>query len=121
MKATLSSHILDSVSGKSAVGIRCVLSRLNSDGTRNIVFDVSANEEGRIIEDFEADEIGSAQFELEMYAADYFIAQSSIAQKNSAANCVEQIVIRFKVISGKERYHMPIMLSPHSYSTWWSS
>ena len=115
MNITLSSHILDSSNGKSVVGIRCRLSRLDSNDNKTVIFDVEANEEGRIIESFEVDS-DSTRLELEMFSADYFRRQISVDN-----NCVEQIVIRFRTVPGKERYHMPVMLSPHSYSTWWSS
>ena len=109
--ATVSSHILDSVTGKSAAGIRCQLFRL-ADDARQTVFDVQADAEGRIVEtvDIDADNLGS-EFELVMHAADYFNAG------NATVSCV---VIRFCIDDASRRYHMPVMLAPHSYSTWWS-
>ena len=109
--ATVSSHILDSVTGKSAAGIRCQLFRLSGD-TRQTVFDVYADAEGRIGEtvDMDTDDPGS-EFELVMHAAEYFNAD------NATISCV---VIRFSIDDANRRYHMPVMLAPHSYSTWWS-
>ena len=107
----ISSHILDSVSGKSAQGIRCQLFRLRQD-ERQAVFDVRADDEGRISESvvLEAADIG-ADFELVMHAADYFGAT------NAVLPCV---VLRLVIHEDERRYHLPVMLSPHSYSTWWS-
>jgi 5-hydroxyisourate hydrolase len=109
--ATISSHILDSVSGKSAAGIRCQLSQLVDD-VRQPVFDVVADAEGRISETVtvDADELGS-EFELVMHAADYFGATNAV---------VARVVLRFVIDDASRRYHMPVMLAPHSYSTWWS-
>ncbi len=50
MMAVVSSHILDSVSGGSAAGIRCELFRLQADSSKQVVFDVIADAEGRISE-----------------------------------------------------------------------
>ena len=109
--AIISSHILDSLSGKSAAGIRCQLSRLVDD-VRQPLFDVFADTEGRINETLavDAEDLGS-EFELVMHAADYFGATDAL---------VTCVVIRFVIDDDSRRYHMPVMLAPHSYSTWWS-
>lgn len=109
--ATVSSHILDSVSGKSAAGIRCQLFCLVGE-SRRVVFDVPADAEGRISEAVavDADDLGS-EFELVMHAADYFGATDAV---------VRCVVIRLVIDDDDRRYHMPVMLAPHSYSTWWS-
>lgn len=109
--ATVSSHILDSVSGKSAAGIRCQLFCLAGD-SRQAVFDVRADADGRISEtlDVDAGDLG-CEFELVMHAADYFGATDAV---------VRCVVIRLVIDDDDRRYHMPVMLAPHSYSTWWS-
>ena len=33
---------------------------------------------------------------------------------------MEQIVLRFKIPNPESSYHMPIIINPNSYSTWWS-
>jgi 5-hydroxyisourate hydrolase-like protein (transthyretin family) len=114
--ATVSSHILDSVSGKSAVGIRSQLYQLGNDTERQLVFDVIANQEGRIVESVTIDETNRGrEFELVFHGADYFAAQGL-----AAASMVTQVVIRFVMDDDQKRCHLPVMLSPHSYSTWWS-
>ncbi len=114
--ATVSSHILDSVSGRDAAGIRCELFRLRADGGRVDVFDVLADDDGRIGETVELDDDTSgSEFELVIHGADYFRAQG--IRPNSK---VEYVVLRFRMDDDAKRYHMPVMLAPHSYSTWWS-
>ena len=111
--ATVSSHILDSVRGRSAAGIRCQLLQLQQGAHRQVIFDVIADAEGRIVESVPIgdDNLGS-EFELVIHAADYFQAETAI---------VPAVVIRFIINDAERRYHLPVMLSPHSYSTWWSS
>lgn len=110
--AQVSSHILDSVSGKSAAGIRCQLFRIVGDAARLAVFDVFADAEGRINETVVIDESSiGGEFELMMHAADYF------GTRDAVLPCV---VIRLVINDANRRYHLPVMLSPHSYSTWWS-
>jgi len=111
--AVISAHILDSVKGASAAGIRCQLLQLTPVEQKQVVFDVIADHEGRICEtvQIDSDTLGS-EFELVMHAADYFQTDSS---------AVPVVVIRFIIGDADKRYHMPVMLSPHSYSTWWSN
>jgi 5-hydroxyisourate hydrolase len=115
--ATVSSHILDSVSGNHATGIRCQLFRLSKEFDRLLVFDVKADNEGRISESVEIEKANrDAKFELVIHNAAYFSMQSI-----DDDSMVETIVIRFAMTDSHKRYHLPVMLSPHSYSTWWSS
>jgi 5-hydroxyisourate hydrolase len=112
--ATISSHILDSVSGRSAQGIRCQLNLVNQDQTRQIVFQIAADAEGRIAESIDSPDT-SKEYELIFYAAEYFSSQGLTASVN-----VRKVVINFEMDDPDKRYHLPIMLAPHSYSTWWS-
>jgi 5-hydroxyisourate hydrolase len=106
--ATVSSHILDSVSGRSARGIRCQLFQLGGETSARLVFDVVA--------DVEVDDsVRGREFELVFHGRDYFAAQSLAAD-----SMVKTVVIRFVMDDDAKRYHLPLMLSPHSYSTWWS-
>ncbi len=112
--ATISSHILDSVSGSHAAGIRCQLFRLGEE--RQLLFDVEADEEGRIAEEvaLDADSLG-CEFELVLHGAEYFAVRSPETE-----SIVRTVVLRFVMGEDGKRYHLPVMLSPHSYSTWWS-
>jgi 5-hydroxyisourate hydrolase len=114
--ATVSSHILDSVSGKSAVGIRSQLFQLVSDTERQLIFDVVADQEGRVAETVVIEGANSGcEFELVFHGADYFKSQGL-----GSGSMVKTVVIRFVMVDDQQRYHMPVMLSPHSYSIWWS-
>ncbi|MFT5221085.1 MAG: 5-hydroxyisourate hydrolase [Planctomycetota bacterium] len=114
--ATISSHILDSLNGLSASGIRVELFRLDGEA-RTRLFDVSAGDEGRIVEAVDiGDAVSSREYELIFHGGDYFARCHGL---NSDAQRV--VVLRFTMPEADKRYHMPIMLSPHSYSVWWSS
>lgn len=112
--ATVSSHILDSAGGKHAAGIRCQLFCLAP--TKRLLFDIDADDEGRFAETVDIDETESgAEFELVIHGADYFAARGLAAEA-----IVKTVVIRFCMEDGGKRYHLPVMLSPHSCSCWWS-
>lgn len=106
--AIVSSHILDSVTGKSASGIRVQLFKIVEDEKSEVIFDIAADKEGRIVEQVEAQD---GEYELVFHLAEYFSVDSA---------SVKTAVIQFSMADNEKRYHMPLMASPHSYSTWWS-
>ena len=113
--ATVSTHLLDSVTGKSAAGVRSQLFRIDANSRRHLLFDVETDEEGRIAEVIVLGSDAGCEFELVFHARDYFTSFS--LGWESPVSCV---VIRFAMDDDAKRYHLPVMLSPHSYSTWWS-
>ena len=114
--ATISSHILDSVTGGSAVGIRVVLYRISAKLVRQTLFDLEADAEGRIIEQVDVSQAAAnSEYELVFHSADYFAKKSL---PNTADSVMNTVVIRFSMPDAQQRYHLPVMLSPHSYSVW---
>lgn len=114
--AIVSSHILDSVVGSHAAGIR-VQCFLLSGESRVLKFDVTANDEGRITETVAATDSAS-QYELVFYANDYFTGLSLPAKGDPV---MTEVVTRLSVNNDDAKYHVPVVLSPHSYTVWWSA
>ena len=113
--ATVSSHVLDSVIGTHASGIRVACYRRNSDGPTTPVFDVIATEEGRISETVSAQT--GEEYELVFHSADYY---RTMQLPDDGYQVLKTIVIRIEMPDPQAKYHLPVMLSPHSYSVWWS-
>ena len=82
-----------------------------------ILFDTVTNEDGRINEEFilTSDDC-LCNFEMIVKIGDYF---SNYSEKNSN-KIVSEIVIRINMKSNDKKYHIPLIISPNSYSTWWS-
>jgi len=119
---TVSSHVLDSVSGGSAVGVRVDLTRVDADGARTALFSCVTDHEGRINQSVELDtRAGSdlqATYELEFHTAAYFLNQQVLSADDQV---MDGVIVRIRMNDPeKQRYHIPIMASPHSYSLWWS-
>ena len=115
--ATVSSHILDSVVGGSAVGIRVVLYKLLDESAKQKIFDVTADGEGRIVETVDPGKADkSALYELVFHSADYFAGYDIPGANHST---MKTVVLRFTMSDRNKRYHMPVMLAPHSYSVCW--
>ena len=111
----ISSHILDSITGTSAIGIRVQLFRLNSHSQAELVFDLISDDEGRISEKIDLD--SEQMFELVFHSKAYF--KNTFANLNASQN-MSTVVTRFTMKNKAERYHIPLVLSPHSYTLWWS-
>ena len=109
--ATISSHLLNSVDGTHANGIKVTIYQINSSGEKKIFFETETDEGGRILKDFELSNNDCAcEYEMVCKTADYF----------SEKKIVSEIIIKFKMEDPKKKYHLPIIISPNGYSIWWS-
>ncbi len=117
--ATISSHVLDSIIGDHAKQIRIEFFRTSADGERTQLFNVIANDEGRIREEVEVSESDhGAKYELVFQSAEYFDNQPGTPP---SGQIMPEIVVRFLIPDPAGKIHIPLMLSPHQYSTWWSA
>lgn len=117
MTTQLTSHVLDAVAGKSAIGIRVSLFRVYTDETRESVFDTVSDQEGRIAESIDIPVGEEHEFELVFHGYDYLVSQHGL--ENVRQN-MRTSVVRFTMQNRDTRYHIPLVLSPHSYTVWWS-
>jgi len=116
--ATISSHVLDSVIGTHAAGIRVECYQRSSDGSSVILFDVFASAEGRVSESIDTSNTGKdTEYELVFHSAAYY---QSASLPDDGYQILNKVVLRIVIPEPDATYHLPIMLSPHSYSVWWS-
>ena len=116
--ATISSHTLNSVDGSHAGGIAVALYKIGPSEKRDLVFETATDEGGRVSETVAADRVdGEAQYEMVLQVGDYFAARMPA---EDGAQIVREVVVRFAMPDPEARYHIPMMLAPHSYSVWWS-
>ncbi|MDH3533626.1 MAG: hydroxyisourate hydrolase [Gammaproteobacteria bacterium] len=109
----LTTHILDTANGRPAAKVRIRLYALN--GGRELCASAVSNSDGRTdgpLLDGGAMQTGS--YELEFDIGDYFAAQGSVIGEPAF---LDTVVIRFAV-SADEHYHVPLLASPWSYSTY---
>ena len=109
--ATISSHLLNSVNGTHANGIKVTIYQINSSGEKKIFFETETDKGGRILKDFELSNNDCVcEYEMVCKTADYF----------SEKKIVSEIIVKFKMEDPKKKYHLPIIISPNGYSIWWS-
>lgn len=109
--ATLSSHLLNGVDGTHAGGVVVSLIHLPSG---QVLFATETDSGGRLQESVDLSGMNpDDRYELVFATGDYW-------QGNELAEPprVAEIVLRFTMQADEERYHHPLIISPHSYSTW---
>ena len=114
----ISSHILDSVHGCSASGIRVQCQKMVYRNGDQIVFEVEANEEGRIMEEVSFEDSGEQFYQLIFFSDEYF--RKKMAERYSGRQIVREIVIRLVLPDPEIGYHVPVIIGPHSNTFWWS-
>jgi 5-hydroxyisourate hydrolase len=109
----LTTHILDTAQGFPAanVGIRLFF----VDGERRLVASTTSNADGRTDQPLvEGDAMRGGCYELEFDIGAYFSAQGL---RTGEPAFLDTVVVRFSV-SDDEHYHVPLLASPWSYSTY---
>lgn len=110
--AKLTSHTLNGSDGTHAADIAVTLVDLNR-GTQVLASVMDAG--GRFAAEIPADTIDPQTiYELVFDTGPYWEARGTPAR-------VQQIALRFTMPNPKGAYHMPVILSPNSYSVWVSS
>ena len=109
----LTTHILNTAEGCPAAGVDIRLFAV--DGERRMVASTVSNADGRTDQPLiEGDAMQSGRYELEFDIGPYF-AEQGMAIGEPAF--LDTVVVRFSVAAG-EHYHVPLLASPWSYSTY---
>jgi 5-hydroxyisourate hydrolase len=114
--AGLSTHVLDTVGGGPAAGVAIELYEIGSDGARTLVQRTTTNHDGRTDGPLVAAEAARvATFELVFHIGAYFRARGAYM---ADPPFLDVVPIRFSVADPKAHYHVPLLASPWSYSTY---
>ena len=111
----LSTHVLDTVSGRPAAGVRIVLEELGASA-ESVLKETLTNADGRTDEPLIADgplRIGT--YEIAFHIGAYFAAQG---MATSLPPFLDVVPIRFAIAEPEGHYHVPLLASPWSYSTY---
>lgn len=109
----LTTHVLDTSKGGPAAGVAIRLFLLGE--ARDQVAAARTNADGRTERPLlDGDEVSTGTYELEFGIGDYFREQNAVLDDPAF---LDTVVIRFSVRSD-EHYHVPLLCSPWSYSTY---
>ena len=108
----LTTHVLDTAQGRPGSGISVKLFSLENG--RHLVATAVTNDDGRTDQPLlEGHPYRAGSYELEFAIGPYF-AGATIADDPPF---LDDVVIRFSV-ADDQRYHVPLLVSPWSYSTY---
>lgn len=111
----LTTHVLDTSLGRPGEGIRIEVYRLEA-GARTLLKEVTTNADGRCDAPIlEGEDLAKGQYELIFHAGDYLGAQGG---EEGGPRFLDTIPLRFGVADTTQHYHVPLLLSPFSYSTY---
>lgn len=117
----LTTHVLDTTNGRPGNGIVVSLYRLD-DEQRSFIKRTVTNDDGRCDEPvLEGADFSRGVYELVFSAGAYFAAMEEVSASRPASPqppFLDEVVIRFGVASPDQHYHVPLLISPYSYSTY---
>ena len=115
MAGRLTTHVLDTARGRPAAGVAIELVR-DPDGDRRTVASTRTNSDGRTDAPLlEADALEAGAYELVFDVGGYF-DDSGLDAGDPAF--LYRVPVRFRVADPGAHYHVPLLVSPWSYSTY---
>lgn len=111
----LSTHVLDIAQGKPAAGVRIDLFSVGAHGRRPLASAVT-NADGRCGAPLlEGAALRAGQYELVFQAGDYFAAEGLALP---TPRFIDAVTLAFGIAAPEQNYHVPLLVSPWSYSTY---
>jgi hydroxyisourate hydrolase len=108
MNGRLSTHVLDISKGSPAAGVTIQLWRVETDN-RRFLKEAVTNQDGRTDGPLLAgDDLEAGIYELVFKVETYF----------GGSPFLTEVPVRFRVVNPAENYHIPLLVSPWSYSTY---
>ncbi len=112
--AKLSTHVLDTATGKPAVGMRVQLYWIEPHAEvllRATATNADGRTDGPMIE---GERFSAGTYKLVFHVGDYFAEQ----QNPDAKHFLDVVPLVFVVSDSTRNYHVPLLVSPWAYSTY---
>ncbi len=111
----LTTHVLNIAAGIPAAGMRIELHDPATNPPR-VLAQALTNADGRCPQPLlEGDALRRGQYALTFYVADYFRG-NGVSLPDPPF--IDHVVIRFGIADAQQSYHVPLLVSPWSYSTY---
>ena len=112
----LTTHVLDTARGRPAAGIPVTLSRLAADGSAIRLLAAVTNADGRTDRPLLVGaDLTVGRYELVFVVGGYF---ADLLPPDDALPFLDAVPIRFAVGRQDSHYHVPLLVSPWSFSTY---
>ncbi|QIN79670.1 hydroxyisourate hydrolase [Rubrobacter marinus] len=114
MSGFLTTHVLDTARGRPAAGMTLELFRIEG-GERRSLKTVETNTDGRTDGSILPEgEFAPGLYEIVFHAGEYFSGYEGVGDPPF----LDLVPIRFGVADPSAHYHVPLLVSPWSYSTY---
>jgi 5-hydroxyisourate hydrolase len=108
----LTTHVLDTAHGRPGAGVKVALYALG----KGLLKEDVTNADGRCSTPLlEGDSLQPGQYQLVFGAGDYFAAQGVALP---TPRFIDRVTIDFGIADASQNYHVPLVVSPWSYSTY---
>lgn len=112
----LTTHILDTATGRPAAGVALALHGIGADGAATLVSRHVTNADGRCDAPILAGEaMKPGVYEIVFEIGAYFSASGAALAEPAF---LDRIPIRFGLADASAHYHVPLLVSPYGYSTY---
>jgi 2-oxo-4-hydroxy-4-carboxy-5-ureidoimidazoline decarboxylase len=112
----LTTHVLDTAQGRPVAGLTVALWALEGHGERRLLKTVQTNAEGRTdMPLLSGNEVAIGVYELLFAVGAYFTAQGVAL---SRPPFLDEVPVRFAIADPSAHYHVPLLVTPWSYSTY---
>ncbi|MFP5393329.1 MAG: hydroxyisourate hydrolase [Gammaproteobacteria bacterium] len=110
----LSTHVLDTAHGRPAAGVRIELYSVHTE--RTLLASTSTNADGRCDAPLLTGESMQAGcYELVFWVGDYFATQGVALPE---PRFLDRVTVSFGIANPTQNYHVPLVVTPWSYSTY---
>lgn len=108
-RPTISTHVLDLASGEPASGVEVALFRLADDGTPDLLSELATDDDGRIRDLLDGEELVEGDYQLAIDVGGYVEDPDHFFQSAAFA---------LRITDATRSYHVPLLLSPFGMSTY---
>jgi 5-hydroxyisourate hydrolase len=108
-RSRVTTHVLDAVTGRPAVGVATVLEQRTEQGWSQLVAG-STDRDGRI-SDFGPADLDPGTYRVTFDTGAYFAARG-------VSGFYPEVAVTFDLTEADAHYHVPLLLSPYAFSTY---
>ncbi|RXZ45477.1 hydroxyisourate hydrolase [Crenobacter cavernae] len=111
----LTTHVLDTMHGKPASDVAIKVFRVENE-VRTQVAASETNSDGRVTQPLlEGDALTAGVYEIQFHVGEYFARKGVNLPE---PRFVDVVVLRFGISTPSEHYHVPLVVTPWTYSTY---
>ena len=112
----LSTHVLDTHSGRPAAAVTIELLELSAGGEPRVIARATSNRDGRTDAPLIGDRpLPIGRYELRFHVGDYF---ARVQAQQADPPFLDVVPVRFAIAEPESHYHVPLLVTPWSYATY---